>query len=107
MTTDAKITPTRYSVSMLPIDHREHGHFEITVEWRGDGRWAVMHMGYCLGTDGDWEYESIPSERRDEWLATHRFDLDTALRLAKEAAPKVTVNGWTVERVLRDEAGKS
>jgi hypothetical protein len=90
---------------MLPPDHREHGHFEVTVEWRGDGRWAVMHMGYCLGLDGDWEYESIPSERRDEWLATHRFDLDTALRLAREAAPEVTVNGWTVERVLRDEAG--
>ncbi len=42
-----------------------------------------------------------PSERDDDWLDAHRFDLDTALMLAKEAAPKVTVNGFTVADALR------
>jgi hypothetical protein len=30
------------------------------------------------------------------WLAEHRFDLDTALTLAREKAPHLKVNGWTV-----------
>jgi hypothetical protein len=42
-----------------------------------------------------------PSEREDDWLDTHRFDLDTALKLAKEQAPLVTVNGYTVTDALR------
>ena len=42
-----------------------------------------------------------PSGREDDWLATHRFDLDTALNLAKEAAPKLTTNGFTVADALR------
>lgn len=94
------VTPTTYSVSILPMDHREHGHFEVTVEWRGNDRWAVLHSGYCLGADGEWDYERRPSSRTDEWLASHRFDLDTALRLAKDVAPGITVNGWTVEWAL-------
>jgi hypothetical protein len=94
------VRPTRYEVSCLPEDNINAHHFTILVEHRGGDRWAVKDGFYCLGTDGDWEYESIPSERTDEWLATHRFDLDTALRLAKEAAPEMTANGWTVADVL-------
>lgn len=45
--------------------------------------------------------------REDDWLAAHRFDLDTALKLAREAAPHVTVNGRTVADALtRAEAAK-
>ena len=92
---------TRYTVNCLPetADGDEHV-FEITVEYRGRDRWAVTRHGSCLGTDGRWDYEMRPSEREDDWLATHRFDLDTALQLAKEAAPKVTVNGYTVADAL-------
>jgi hypothetical protein len=87
---------TEYSVSTLPLEHPERHSFEITVAWRNVGRWAVLQRGRkCLGADGEWDWESIPSEREDEWLATHRFDLETALRLAREAAPKVKVNGRT------------
>lgn len=67
--------------------------YAIEVTDRGDGRWAVCRMKRCLDADGEWDYEPIPSERTDEWLATHRFDRDTAIRLAREAAPKVKVNG--------------
>lgn len=107
-TTEPQVTvkPTRYEVSAIPEDNRNHHHFTINVEYRGDGKWAVCQDRYCLGVDGIWEYEMRPSEREDEWLATHRFDLDTALCLAREEAPKVTVNGITVAAVLARAKGQ-
>ncbi|WP_141576064.1 hypothetical protein [Actinomadura sp. WMMA1423] len=96
----AAIRATRYTVCALPEDNVNARHFSLYVEYRGRDRWAVSDGFLCLGNDGEWEYESIPSERADEWLATHRFDLDTALNLARAAAPKVTVNGYTVADVL-------
>jgi hypothetical protein len=75
--------------------------FGITVEQRGsDDRWAVLRNGQCLGSDGVWADELRPSEREDDWLDAHRFDVDTALRLAKEVAPHVTVKGRTAAEVL-------
>jgi len=91
---------TRYAVCAYPGDDINRGHFVVTVEDRGGGRWAVCQYGMCLNTSGGWDYEPIPSERRDDWLATHRYDLDTALRLAQQAAPKITVNGSTIADVL-------
>lgn len=91
---------TRYTVNLLP-ETDPHGHvFEITVEYRGHGQWAILRHGSCLGQDGEWDYELRPSGREDDWIAAHRFDLDTALRLAKEAAPSVTVNGLTAADAL-------
>lgn len=97
---------TAVTVSLLPEDHIDRSIFEITVEYRGGGRWAVLHgQHFCLGTDGDWDYEMRPSERAHEWLATHRFDYDTALALARQAAPDVTCNGRRVADVAaRGEA---
>lgn len=100
-TPEAVARPTRYTVNCLPEDDYDSHIFAITVEYRGRDRWAVLRHGQCLGTDGAWDYESTPSNREDEWLATHRFDLDTALKLAKGAAPLVTVNGFTVTDALR------
>lgn len=91
---------TEYEVCAIPEDDITANAYAIKVAYRGRGLWAVIRLGYCLGADGEWSYESIPSERTDEWLAGHRFDKETALRLAVEHAPKVTVNGWTVEDVL-------
>ena len=99
---------TRYTVNLLPETDINAHVFEITVDYRGHGLWAVLRHGWCLSTDGSWDYEVRPSEREDEWIAEHRFDLDTALRLAEEAAPGVTVNGLTaadaLARLNREEA---
>lgn len=92
---------TRYEVSCLPPDHIDAPHFTITVEWRGGDLWAVCRFRECLGTDGEWDYEPSPSNRTDEWKNNHRFDLASALALAQAAAPKMTVNGYTVADVLR------
>jgi hypothetical protein len=94
---------TQYTVCYLPEDNIDHHTFAITVEYRGTGKWAVLRSRWCLGTDGEWDFEMQPSDREDEWLAAHRFDLDTALRLAVEAAPHVKVNGIAATELWRTE----
>ncbi|MET9953531.1 hypothetical protein ABZ135_18540 [Streptomyces sp. NPDC006339] len=89
------VEATRYEVSVLPFDDINRGSFTISVEARGEGRWAVSRHRQCLDANGNWSWESIPSERTDDWLAQHRFDLDTALSLARKAAPHLVVNGHT------------
>lgn len=97
---EVTVRTTRYTMSCLPDDDINSGLFSITVEERGqiDGttRWAVCRLGQCLNRRGRWDYEMQPSSRTDRWIAGHRFDLDTALRLAEKAAPLITVNGITV-----------
>jgi hypothetical protein len=96
----------RHVVCCIPEDNINAHLFAVNVEYRGRGLWAVTRLGECLSASGEWDYEMRPSSREDEWLAEHRFDEQTAIKLAKEAAPKVRVNGWTVERFLADiEAG--
>lgn len=94
------VQPTRYVVSLFPPDDHNGACYNLAVEYRGRGLWAVVRFKQCLNARGQWSWESIPSEREDEWLAEHRFDLDTALKLAKEAAPHITVNGYTVADAL-------
>lgn len=95
-----------YEVGVLPPDHIDAHSFRITVEWRGGEAWAVLHMRYCLGADGEWDWEAHPSERSDDWLATHRFPLEEALRLAREVAPTVKVNGTTAAELAARKAGR-
>ncbi|MEV0779221.1 hypothetical protein [Streptomyces sp. NPDC050428] len=91
----ATCQPVRYEVSILPEGDINRHVFNIDVEYRGDGRWAVTRHGSCLGADGEWADGVKPYDRGNEWLNAHRFDLDTALRLARDAAPHVVVNGHT------------
>jgi hypothetical protein len=95
------VEATRYEVSLFPIDHDARRHFTITIEWRGPDSWAVLDGPYCLGRDGAWEYEPLPSNRDDAWIEAHRFDLDTAQQLAKQAAPNLVVNGRTALEIYR------
>ncbi|HXM55361.1 MAG TPA: hypothetical protein VOB72_08220 [Candidatus Dormibacteraeota bacterium] len=90
---------TEYTICALPEDDINHGSFAVKVAYRGRGLWAVVRHRYCLGRDGEWDYESMPSGRTDEWLAEHRFTEAEALRLAREAAPHIRVNGMTAAEV--------
>jgi hypothetical protein len=91
---------TEYTVSLLP-EGPDASSYEITVAYRGRGLWAVTRSRMCLGGDGEWDWEPLPSERTEEWLLAHRFDLDTALRLAKRAAPGIVVNGRSAADVAK------
>lgn len=96
-----RVQPTEYEVCCLPEDDINAFSFALTVRYRGNGRWAVQRGEHaCLGTDGEWAQGVKEYDRGSAWLNNHRFDLDTALRMAREAALKVTVNGYTVADAL-------
>lgn len=94
------VQPTQYTVSILPEDDLYYDIYAVTVEYRGPECWAVMRGRRCLGADGVWDLGQRYND--DQWMASHRFDLDTALRLAREAAPNVKTNGWTAAEVLAE-----
>jgi hypothetical protein len=99
------VWPTAYAVSCLPEDDPAWcGLFVITVVRRAPDSWAVVWRGRCLSAIGEWDWEQIPSERTDDWKVAHRFDLDTALHLARNAAPLLKTNGHTVAQA-REAAG--
>lgn len=113
---DPIVTTTRYEVSCLPADHPWRRHFTITVEYRSDGQWVSSEGGAFLAADGTWSWgyswrdgsqgPKTDAEHREvqegyeAWKATHRFDLDTALALARKHAPLMKVNGRTVADAL-------
>lgn len=107
---------TVYTVNCLPDDPIDGDLFAITVEFRGgyawgkprplDQQWAVLLRGHwSLGHDGKW---SAGPDKDDEgygdWLIAHRFDRETALKVAAEQAPNVTINGSTPADVLARRA---
>lgn len=98
------------SFSPLPVGHRDRPSWQVTVDYRGgrDGSasWAVRQSGYALNTvTGEFDYEPIPSERTDGWLAAHRYaDYDAACQAAMEAAPGVTWNGRTAAQIAAQAA---
>lgn len=107
-TPEVHVDVTRYEVSVLPAGDINRRYFTLYVESRGGGKWAVTNgFRECVGRDGIWSHDSLPSERADEWLAAHRFDLDTALQLAKQVAPNITVNGHTAINALAQEQESS
>lgn len=100
-TPEPNVRATEYEINCLPDDDLDSHVFAIRVQYRGRGRYAVIRGGdMCLGADGTWDHGVKEYDRGDAWLNAHRFDLDTALRLAKEQAPLVTVNGHTVAQAL-------
>ena len=99
-------TATTYSVSCLPDDQVDGGTWTITVRFIGgweyreprpaDQQWVVEHCGFYLDRDGGWWSPPGLAERWHE----HRFSFEDAMRLAKEHAPKLEINGLTVADVL-------
>jgi hypothetical protein len=114
---DPEVRVTRYEVSCLPEGDTDADAHTLTVEYRGGGLWAVKTRGACLNADGvkswghHWEdgREPVTDEElraheasRQAWLDAHRFDEETALQIARKAAPAMTCMGHTVADALRD-----
>jgi hypothetical protein len=99
----ATVTATRYDVTSYPLDDINRTSLTINVEYRGRDKWAVLRRGACLSSSGTWDYEPQPSSREDDWLDRHRFDLDTALELAKQHAPNMTINGASIAEIVAFE----
>jgi hypothetical protein len=97
---DVTVRPTVYEVCAYPAEDINRRQFVITVEHRGNDRWAVLHGGFCLSrSTGEWDYEMIPSERRDDWLDQHRWNLPEAVAQAVYLAPQITLMGQTAAEV--------
>jgi hypothetical protein len=65
----------------------------ITLETRGNGRWAVVLGNRCLNLDGDFEYEPRPSSRDEYFIKRTRFpDANDALKALKSLWPRVSQN---------------
>ena len=59
-------------VLVYELDKDHYGH-PITLEWRGDGTWAICHLGSVYSRNHEWEYEPNPSSRSDEFIARTRY----------------------------------
>lgn len=85
--------PTTYTVNP-----RAEPHEWITVVltcFAGQGpnqpptdTWAVRKLGYCLNSEGGWEFEPLPSSRDDAFLARTRWQLAEALGRGLGAAAR-------------------
>jgi hypothetical protein len=101
------VQPTSYVVSCLPEGHDERFQFTVALQYRGSGLYSIRHSLKHYGTDGTWTYEPDFDEDDDAeaaWAATHRFDQDTALKLARELAPNLTYRGRTVADALAGDS---
>lgn len=86
----AQATAFELVANGIPEGHELRRHFSVAVERRGPGSWAVTdRFGECYGRNGRWTWESLPSSRTEEFIAAHRFPLDEALELAREAVEKI------------------
>jgi hypothetical protein len=106
---EPSVQATGYLVSCLPEGHDDRWTFTVQVRYSGHGLFAVKHGIRHYGADGIWEYEPYFDEDDDAeaaWLAAHRFDHDTALRIAREQAPRLTYRGRSVAEVLTEGAAR-
>lgn len=74
----------RARVTGYTISDGDDDLYKLTVEYRGDGRWAILDGSLCLSTDLEWDFEPMPSSRTDEWLLKHRFEAQEAIGLAMD-----------------------
>ena len=105
--TEPRTTVTSYEVSIWPEDcsGMDSAMYCCSVVHSGYGKWSVRRGtassdAPVLGIDGQWHHENLPSDRTSEELTEHRFDVVTALGLAREMAPSVEINGLTAEEAL-------
>ena len=58
---------------------------DVKVELRGKDKWCVLLYGYVLNNKNKWEYEPSPSSRGDDFINRTRYNLETAVELARTA----------------------
>lgn len=82
-------------------------YYRVTVSKRSEDKWAVIFFNECWHQkEQDWVYESLPSNRTEEFTENTRFSLETAVSIAVEMTEKLVVNGRTYAQWLEFRAGK-
>lgn len=65
--------------------------YHMSVQSRGNGKWAIVVGGATLSIDGEREYEGMNSGRTDEYLANNRYvSAREALEIADHYRRRVT-----------------
>lgn len=82
------------SVNMLPLELHD-GDLErpymVTVERRSrtEDLYAVKASGQCYDRNLNYEYERMPSSRRDKFIKQYRFPFLEALQIAERVSGEV------------------
>lgn len=78
------------------------------IQRDGGTKWKVSRNGEVLATDGEWEYEPLPSSRDDEFLARTRYEtFNAAIDAAKSVEPDYCETDETAEFLRREGAAKT
>jgi len=72
------------------FEFRDWQRAEITVEWRGDGIWAVCSNPWRLNKNLEIDNEPLPSSRTDDYIEQHSWP---TIQEAIDAAKKY-INIW-------------
>lgn len=109
MTVIEGVHAVKYYVTVLP-DYEiydDWSFFVVTVTWRGRGRYAVYQGAWessslptVANGMGEWDYEGSEQREDEAWLSTHRFDLETALTIARKLAPSVGIYSHRDKRFI-------
>jgi hypothetical protein len=87
------VTPTKFMVSVLPVDHPKYRYYALNVMTDIHGNWFVERFQEWLSV-ADWSWSFTRGHES-------RFETrDEALAAALAAAPHVEVNGRTAAQVL-------
>jgi len=55
----------------------------LIIQKRGTNQWVILYGCSILNANGGWEFEPLPSNRDEEFIARTRFTLDEALGRAE------------------------
>lgn len=97
------VTLTSMEVSCLPEEHDARPAYTVKIAYRGNGLYAVEHVRWCFDRDYQRDYNRVPDEGAEEWLARFRFDFETAMKVAERVAHLLIINGRTAEQLLKEE----
>lgn len=78
--------PSAYNIEGLPSEHSR-----ARLERRDPEKdcWAIIDAGFCLNTDGEWEWEPSPSNRDADFIERTRFPLFVAMKMVEERYARV------------------
>lgn len=80
--------PIPVSYEVLLIEGCAEVVIDQMLQEDGSYKWAVRNASRCcFSKEGRWDFESMPSNRPEDWIATHRFDtFEEACEVAQRAA---------------------
>jgi hypothetical protein len=97
-----------FQLNAIPKDLRgeeERRYFTVKVVRRSgitryDSRWAVMFENDAYNEQLEDQYESLPSNRTDDFLKNFRFPLEKAILIGEKLAQRVLIHGLSAQDVI-------